>query len=121
MRRFLFTAICVLLAVSAATAADVTGKWSGAMPTRDGGTRDVTFTFKQAGDSLTGSMSAFDNEVPIKDGKVDGDNISYTVTLDFNGNTFKILFEGKVQGGTLEMTREREGSGNKQKFSLKKG
>ena len=110
----------LLLAVSA-LAADLTGTWSGQMPTRDGGTRDVSFKFKQNGAALTGTMSAFDNDIEIKDGKVDGDKIGFTVTLDFNGNEVKLLFAGTAKGNELEMTREREGSGNKQSFTLKRG
>jgi hypothetical protein len=111
---------CLLLAVSA-LAADLTGTWSGQMPTRDGGTRDVTFKLKQSGAALTGTMSAFDNDIEIKDGKVDGDKLSFMVTLEFNGNEVKLLFAGTVKGNELEMTREREGSGSKQSFTLKRG
>ena len=109
--------VCFALGVYAA---GIDGKWSGQMPTRDGDTRDVTFTLKSDGGSLTGSMSAFDNEIPIKDGKIEGDKISFTVTLEFNGNSFKILFNGTVSGDSIAMIREREGSGNKQNFTVKR-
>jgi hypothetical protein len=32
----------------------------------------------------------------------------------------KLLFTGTSEGSELKMTREREGSGNKQNFTLKK-
>ena len=90
------------------------------MPTRDGETRDVTFKLKQDGAALTGTMSAFENDVAIADGKVSGDAVSFNVTLEFNGNSFKIVFGGEVKDNQIEMTREREGSGMKEKFTVKK-
>ncbi len=120
MKKLLYLSALALICAIAALAADVSGTWSGQMPTRDGGTRDVTFKLKQAGGALTGTMSAFDNDIAIKDGKVDGNNLSFSVTLDFNGNEVKLLFTGAAEGSELKMTREREGSGNKQNFTLKK-
>jgi hypothetical protein len=120
MKKLLSLISIGLICAIAALAADVSGTWSGQMPTRDGGTRDVTFKLKQDGGALTGSMSAFDNDVAIKDGKVDGNSLSFSVTLDFNGNEVKLLFTGTADGNELKMTREREGSGNKQNFTLKK-
>ena len=111
----------LLILAASAFAADASGTWSGQMPTRDGDTRDVTFKLKQDGAALTGTMSAFDNDVAIAEGKADGDNVSFKVTIDFNGNTFKIMFDGVVNGDRIEMTREREGSGMKQKFTVKRG
>lgn len=118
-RLFLLAAVAALFALTL-LGADVSGTWTGQMPTRDGGTRDVTFKLKQAGSALTGTMSAFDNDVALKDGKVDADKVSFTVTLDFNGNEVKLVFNGTVKDNEMQMTREREGSGNKQSFTLKR-
>ena len=118
-RLFTLLATLTVLAVTI-LAADASGTWTGQMPTRDGDTRDVTFKIKQDGAGLTGTMSAFDNDIPIQEGKADGDKVSFNVTLDFNGNSFKIMFNGTVKGDQIEMTREREGSGNKQNFTVKR-
>ncbi len=109
-----------LLTAAFLSAADVSGTWTGQMPTRDGDTRDVTFKLKQDGTALTGTMSAFDNDIAIQEGKVDGDKVSFSVTLEFNGNSFKILFTGTVKGGEMQLTRMREGSDNKQSFTVKR-
>jgi len=121
MRHLLLRLTVSLLAAVIALGADVTGTWSGQMPTRDGEMRDVTFKLKQAGTALTGAMSAFDNDVPIADGKIDGDKLSFSVTLDFGGNSFKLLFTGTVKGNEIQMTRQREGTDLKQNFTVKRG
>ena len=34
----------------------------------------------------------------IEDGKIDGDNISFTLTVNVQGNEGKVLYKGKVEG-----------------------
>ncbi len=101
-----------LLTAMTLLGADVTGTWTGQMPTRNGETRDVTFKLKQAGNTVTGAMSAFDNDIEIKDGKIDGEKISFTVTLEI-GDGIKLLFNGTVKDNEIQMTRQREGSEEK--------
>ena len=91
-------------------AAEVTGKWTAQVPGRGGETREQTFNFKQDGAQLTGTISGFQEDMPIEDGKVEGDNISFTVTFPFGGG-MKMLFKGTVSGDEIKMTREREGGG----------
>ena len=112
---------CALgLFVAGAFAADVTGKWSGDMPGRGGDTTPTTFTFKQEGDNLTGSMTGPQGDIALKDGKVAGDQISFSTTLEFGGNSIKLLYKGTVAGDQIKMTREREGSGQPREFTVKR-
>jgi hypothetical protein len=88
-------------------AADVTGKWIAQMQGRNGQTREVTFTFKVDGDTLTGSTSGRQGqETPIADGKISGDTISFTVTREFGGNTMKQTYTGKVSGDEIQFKVE---------------
>ena len=112
--------ICGLGLMAAAFAADITGKWVGDMPGRGGDTTSTTFTFKQDGANLTGSMTGPQGDIAIKDGKVAGDAVSFTTTLEFNGNSIKLLYKGTVAGDSIKMTREREGSGQAREFTIKK-
>lgn len=112
---------CVFgLFVAASFAADITGKWTGDMPGRGGDATATTFTFKAEGDKLTGSMTGPQGDIAIKDGKVAGDQISFTTTLEFNGNSIKLLYKGTVAGESIKMTREREGSGQPREFTIKR-
>ena len=48
-------------------------------------------------------------QIPVKDGKVDGVNISFTVTLDFGGMPFTLNYKGVVGSGEIKMTGEAMG------------
>ena len=107
--------------VSSAFAADVNGKWTAQMPGRDGNTQEVTFTFKADGSTLTGTVSNPRGEQPFKEGKIDGDNISFMQSFERGGNSMKIVYKGTVSGDTIEFTRARDGAeGQAQKFTAKR-
>jgi len=115
----------ILLALTLSIAAellasDVTGKWTAQVPGRNGQTRETTFNFKVDGDALTGTVSGRQGDNPISDGKVKGDEIAFTVTMSFGGNTAKLNYKGKVSGDEIKFSRTREGSGQVQEFTAKR-
>ena len=63
-----------------------TGTWTAQVPSRQGGTREQTFNFKADGCKLTGTISGR-GDVTIMDGKISGDTISFTVKMEYGGNT----------------------------------
>lgn len=83
-------------------AADATGKWIGKMETPNG-SRDVTMNFKADGAALTGTVSGRNGDTPIENGKVSGDDISFTVTRKFNDMEFKIDYKGKVSADSIQL------------------
>ena len=96
--------------VVAVWASDVTGKWTALVPGRDGQMRETTFNFKVEGEKLTGTVSGRQGDVPISEGKVKGDDISFTVIQSFGGNEVKSNYKGKVTGDEIKFIRTREGS-----------
>ncbi len=88
------------------SAADITGTWKGSADTPNG-TVERTFDFKVDGNKLTGETSSnmFGKSV-IDDGKVDGDNISFTVTVSVQGQQNKVEYKGKVEGDQIHFTVE---------------
>ena len=109
-KRTVLLSVCFLFAaVSLAWAADVNGKWTAQVPGRNGQTREQTFTFKVEGDKLTGTVSGMQGDTPISDGKISGDEISFTVKVSFNGNDVTLLYKGKVAGDEIKMTRSIQG------------
>ena len=88
-----------------AMAADVTGKWTGKMETPNG-SRDVTYTLKQDGDKLTGTVPGRQGETPISEGTVKGDDVTFTV---LRGER-KTVYIGKVMGGEMKLKYQQRGA-----------
>ena len=108
------TFVALLALATVLTAADVSGKWTGEVPGR-GETATATFMFKADGDKLTGTMTGPQGEAALQEGKISGDEISFSMT----GGNAKILFKGTVAGDQIKMTRTREG-GQSREFTLKR-
>lgn len=116
--RFITIGIVFLMLTVSAFAADVDGKWSGSISSPQG-EFPVAFTFKADSATLTGSTTGPDGaEVAIKDGKIDGKNISFTVTFDFGGMPFMLVYKGVV--GTDEIKMSADAAGMPFEFVLKK-
>jgi hypothetical protein len=97
---FLFVAVSTF-------AAAVDGKWSGSIST-PGGDFAVAFTFKADGAKLTGTMQGMDGmDIKISDGgKVDGDKITFSITLDFGGMPFTLNYTGLVSNDQIKLTAD---------------
>ena len=106
-----------------AAAADVSGAYKAEMPGRDGNTQTITINLKADGSNLTGSITTPRGDNPISDGKVDGDNVSFSQKMSRNGNDMVIKYKGKVDGNTIKFTRSMatpDGQERKTEFTAKK-
>lgn len=111
---FALTTVCAL-------AANVSGKWAGEMPGRQGGNpRPVVLELKADGATLTGTMGGGQRQNEISEGKVDGDNVSFVVKMQMQGNEVKQMYKGKVTGDEMKLTVQREGSDNVRELTLKR-
>ncbi len=109
--RIAYLSACFALAlITAAWAADVSGKWTAEIPGRQGAMQTTTFTFKAEGGKLTGSVSGQQGDTAISDGKVEGDDISFNVVREIQGNSIKMMYKGKVAGDEIKFTRSFEGA-----------
>ncbi|HEV2487827.1 MAG TPA: hypothetical protein VGT08_20070 [Terracidiphilus sp.] len=88
-----------------ALAADFSGKWT-ADVTTPRGTQTLTFDFHVEGATLTGKVTTPRGDTDITDGKIDGDNISFSQVVNFNGNDMKIVYTGKADGETIKFSRQ---------------
>jgi len=111
MKTLLYLCAAVILALSpiaAQAATDVTGTWTGSFAGPDGGGgMQISFTFKQDGTKLTGTVQGPQGDaMAIANGKIDGDKISFTVA--FNGMT--ITHEGTVNaaGDEIKLTSKSD-------------
>lgn len=115
-----FGLLAIVFALSA-FGADLTGKWKGSMPGRDGNAREISFQFKADGPKLTGSMMGpMGNEIAISDGKVEGPDVSFKVVIEFNGNAMSLNYTGKLEGEDLKLKMQREGAPRAMEMMLKK-
>jgi hypothetical protein len=116
--------VCALLALLtlSCSAGGINGKWTAQLPGRDGQTRETTFNFKAEGNKLTGTVSGRQGDTPISDGEINGDDISFTVTVNARGNEVKVVYKGKLAGKEIKFTRTREGGEDQtpQEFTAKK-
>jgi hypothetical protein len=106
MKNRLFSLFALLtLASLVAFGADVTGKWM-SEATGKGGPQ--TFTLKQSGSALTGTVEGGrGGPVEISNGKVDGDNVSFEVTRDMGDKgKFTTKYSGKVEGSTMTLNAD---------------
>ena len=98
-------AALVVLLTAVAVAADINGKWKAEFTTPDGTQRVNTFTFKVEGGKLTGTVQGSQDDTPIQNGKVDGDEISFTAERPFGAFSYK----GKVGAGEIKFNVEFNG------------
>ena len=97
---------CVLLLPLAAGAADITGKWTASFDTQIG-QQNYTYTFEVKGTALTGKAKSDNGETEIKDGKVEGDTVTFVENLNFQGMDIRIEYTGKiVSADEIRFTRK---------------
>lgn len=102
-------AVLALVLPPSARAADVNGKWTAEFDSPVG-VQKYTYELKADGAKLTGT-AAFERmgekgTAELKEGKVDGDKVSFVEMLDFQGNSLRIEYTGQLVGDELKLTRK---------------
>jgi hypothetical protein len=100
-------------------ATDVTGTWTGSLTAPDGSTFPLTFTFKQDGTKVTGTVLGPQGDpIAIADGKIDGDKLTFTTS--FNGMT--ISHDCTVNGDEMKVsTKTDDDQIPPMQFTVKRG
>src|SRR5580765_4682485 len=92
-----------------ALAADITGTWKAEFDTQRG-LQKYTFTLKQDGASITGKANVDRDgekrEAELKEGKVDGDTVTFVELLKIQDNELRITYTGKISGNEIKFTRK---------------
>jgi hypothetical protein len=98
------TLLLLALSAMAALAADVSGKWKGTAETPNGSV-ERTFTFRQDGSKVTGDTeSQMFGKSDIKNGKVEGDTLTFDIDIKFQDNAMTVNYQGKISGDTMKLT-----------------
>ena len=103
-------AVALLVATATiTTAADVTGKWQSEFDLPMGHLK-YTYGLRADGDKLTGKavreLAAQKTEIELKEGKLDGDKISFVEIVSRDGQDFRIEYNGKLSGDEIKFTRK---------------
>ncbi|MFN7930529.1 MAG: amidohydrolase family protein [Blastocatellia bacterium] len=100
-----------LVAAPATAAIDVSGTWTLTVNPPGGGAINRTLTLKQSGDKVTGEITSGGGAVPISDGKVSGNELTFAYAIHYNDNDLLITARAKVEGNSLSGMMETNGTG----------
>ena len=87
---------------SAVQAQSVAGEWTASMNT-PGGARPFGLVFKVDGEKLTGTVKRSSGDVPLE-GTIKGKDINFSYAINYNGNALSLFFSGKVDGDNISGT-----------------
>jgi hypothetical protein len=82
--------------------AEVGGTWQLKVAMKDGPTFEPKLTLTQTGGGVTGTYTGEQGETPVADGLVLGDEFTFEVSRQKDGKTFKLRYQGKVNGDVLK-------------------
>ena len=103
------TLLTLAIASISALAADITGTWKAEFETQRG-LQKYTFTLKQDGTNVTGKASVETGDqkrdAEFKDGKVEGDTVTFVEPLKIQDNEINIAYTGKISGNEIKFTRK---------------
>ena len=101
--------LALLLVCATLLAADVTGNWNASVET-DAGSGTPKFTFKQSGETLTGTYAGQLGDAPLS-GTVKGDDIEFSFKASPQGETLLCKYKGKISGNQIKGTVDLGGLG----------
>ncbi len=111
-RETLFSVCCAVAFPFVARAADVDGTWLLKRTTQKGEVElELELKLKADGDALTGTYGrkGARRANPISDGKIDGDEISFSTVQRTKKGESKILWKATISGSEMNGESGREG------------
>jgi len=100
--------MAVLLALAivlpGAQAADLSGNWTGAFDF-NGTSVPLIFHLTVAGNAVTGTVEGLPTTpATVQDGKLDGDTLTFNLTTDYEGQTYRLMYTGKVAADAIQFS-----------------
>jgi hypothetical protein len=110
LRSLGYGVLLILVWAGAALAADISGNW---ISTVSVGDNQITlnYTFKQEGAKLTGFINTPGGDLPLQDGKVEGDKMTFSVVFEMDGNKSKFVSTGVIKGDEISLTSKADTGG----------
>jgi len=117
MKKVMVLAALALFAVPAAAqeapkapTANIAGNWDFSF-TSPQGAATWRIKFDQKGDTLTGSATTDFGALNVENGWITGNDLSFTLNLNFNGQSIAVNFAGTVKGDTASGNIDVPGAG----------
>jgi opacity protein-like surface antigen len=120
MRRFALITAMIAILTTLLSAADIAGKWTGQFDF-NGDAVPLTFDLKTSGTTLTGTVNGLPTaNAPIKDGKIDGNTVTFWMVTDYQGTDVKLVYTGKISADKIDFTMGTEDGGFSVSFAVKR-
>ena len=104
-----FVATAVIACAMGVQAATCNGQWKAEFDTQVG-RQKYLFELKVEGERVTGKavseIGGEKRETNLQEGKLSGEEISFVEMLDFQGNSLRITYTGKLAGDEIKFTRK---------------
>ncbi len=83
---------------------DITGTWKGSFDFQ-GTSVPLTIHLTSAAGVVTGTVEGLPTTpAEIHEGKLDGDTVTFWVNTDYQGQTYKVVYKGKISAGQIAFT-----------------
>jgi len=93
-----------LTTLASAGAADLSGTWKGSFDFQ-GTSVPMTFHLTATGATLTGTVARMSEDpAEIHEGKIDGVTVTFWMNTAYEGQTYKLVYKGKVTPGQIDFT-----------------
>jgi hypothetical protein len=111
-----------LSALSSLAAESAAGNWKWSITTQNGDTFESTAKLKQEGEKLTGAVTGRFGEAEITNGTVKGDQVSFKIKRERDGQSFVIKYSGKLSADAIKgkIEFERDGNTNSRDWEAKR-
>ncbi len=90
------------IATATAPAPTIAGEWNASMNT-PGGARAFGLVFKVDGEQLSGTVKRDAGDVPLE-GTVKGKTVTFSYSVNYNGNALMLTMTATVSGDTMKGT-----------------
>ena len=91
--------LALIFTVGASAQKTVAGEWDAVFNT-PGGAQSLKLILKVDGEKLTGTAKRSRGDVPLT-GTIKGEDITFSYTIEYNGNAVTLTFAGEVKGDSM--------------------